>query len=370
MKIPLFRPFYSKVCIENILSGINKILNSGNLMMGEFKDKFENLFCEKLGIPYSVSVNTCSTALTICLNFFDVNNHDVLVPSGSFITSISSIIFAGGNPVLVDMNPQTLSFELDDLKKKLTTRTKGIVWVHLTGVISPEFKEIVEFAKKHGLFLIEDAAHALGAHVNGKHAGTIGDAGCFSFYPTKIISAGTGGMIATDNIRLRDFAEQMRLFGKNLKTGEVENLGNDWFLDEIRACVGYYQLNELDANMSDRRRIAEIYSERLTKIPQISTLNLPQGNFPSFYQYPVFFNEKINRQKVISNLKMNYEIEAKGIYKPCHQEKVFQKYDDKTLSNTEKTLDSSLCLPIYFGMNEEDVFYVIEAIKKEVLQVS
>ena len=365
MNLPLFKTYFSDDCRQKIVSDINNILNNGQLMMGPFKDKFERLFCETIGIPHAISVNSGTTALTICLQYFDVAGKVVLVPSGSFVTSISSIIFAGGKPVLVDMNPETLSFDLNDLENKISSETKGMIWVHLTGLISPEHQKIKDLAKSHNLFLIEDAAHALGASVNGSYAGTLADAGCFSFFPTKIITSGTGGMITTQDNNLKSFAEKMRLFGKDPQSKEILHLGNDWFLNEISACVGYHHLSELRNGISKRRDIANKYFIALNRIPGISMLNVPEGNLPTYYQFPVFLDESINRQELIDSLKQKYQIDTKGVYRPCHEEKVFTKYNDGTLNKTEYALNRSLCLPMYVQMTDDEISYVTDSFIQE-----
>jgi perosamine synthetase len=352
MKIPLFKTHFTDSCRLRILSDMETILGSGHLMMGPYKDQFEQLFSETLRVPHAVSVNSCTTALTICLKYYDVADFDVLVPSGSFITSISSILFAGGRPVLVDMNPETLSFDLDDLERKRTPRTKGIIWVHLTGFITPEYEKIVDYSKVNDLFLVEDAAQALGAKVDGLCAGSIGDAGCFSFYPTKIITTGTGGMITTKDEGLRNYARKMRLFGKDLGTNEVVDLGNDWFLDEIRACIGYHQLSELSENISRRREIAQKYAGLLKTKMGMNLLNVPKENNPSYYQFPIFLDRAIDTQGLIEKLKNEYGIESKVIYLPCHKEKVFRKYDDGTLSRTEES--------------DREIEYVVDSLTREI----
>jgi dTDP-4-amino-4,6-dideoxygalactose transaminase len=137
------------------------------------------------------------------------------------------------------MNPETFSFDLEDLARKLTPNTKGVIWVHMIGIISQEYQKIVNFCRDHELFLIEDCAHAHGAEIDGKMAGTLGDAGCFSFFPTKVLTTGTGGMITTNNAELMVYAKEVRLLGRHIETGEIVHKSNDWFMDEIRACIGY-----------------------------------------------------------------------------------------------------------------------------------
>ena len=166
--IPLTKPYFSDKNIKKISNTIPEILKSGRLMMGKWNEKFEKSFSKNFGSKYTISTNSCTTSIQIALEFYKVKGYDVLVPSGSFQSGISAIKWSGANPILVDMNPKTLSFSLEDLKKKVTSKTKGIIWVHVTGVISSEYKKIIKFAKSKNLFIIEDCAHALGSSIDGK----------------------------------------------------------------------------------------------------------------------------------------------------------------------------------------------------------
>ncbi len=364
IRIPLFKPYFPPESRRAILDDLDQVLASGRLMNGPFQARLEESFGRAVGAPHAVSVNSCTTALTVCLRYFGADGADVLVPSGSFVTSVSSILFAGGRPILVDMNPATLSFDLADLERKLTPRTKGLVWVHLTGVISPEYAEVIRFAGDHGLFVIEDCAHALGASIDGRPAGSLGDAGCYSFYPTKIITSGTGGMITGADADLAAFAREMRMFGKRAEDGEIVRLGNDWFLDEIRCCVAFHQLEGLATNLAARRAVAADYYRGLGDVPGLTMLDHPSGAQPSFYQFPVFLAGGEERDRVRDELKQTHGIETKGIYKPTHREIVLQKYDDGRLARTEQTLDRSLCLPIYPDLTAEQVGEVIGRLRQ------
>ncbi len=365
MSIPLTRPYFSELSRKAILEDMDGILCSGRLITGPFQEKLETLFKEKMGMTNAIALNSCTTSLTVCLKYFDIRDREVLVPSGTFITSVTSILFAGGIPVLVDMNPETLSFDVNDLRRKITSRTKGIVWVHLTGRISAEADEILSLAKGKGLFVLEDCAHALGATIKGTPAGGLGDAGCFSFYPTKIISSGTGGMIATNNDELADFACSMRSFGKTKKTGDLEKLGGDYFLDEFRACVAYHQLEELEDLIAMRSEIANIYRRLMKKIPNIILPSDQKDMSHSYYQFPIFLKNRSVRKKLRTALMEKHGIECKKIYRPSHTFSIIRYLDDGSLDNTEETLERSLCLPIFPGLREEDVTKVVGSIKQE-----
>ncbi|MBT5107701.1 MAG: DegT/DnrJ/EryC1/StrS family aminotransferase [Rhodospirillaceae bacterium] len=361
-KYPLARPYFSKSLREKICADIDGVLESGQLMMGPFQDKFERAFAELAGTPHAVSVNTCTTALTICLQYFGAKDHEVLVPSGAFVTDVSAVLFAGGTPVLVDMNPETLSFDLEDLERKRTGKTKGVIWVHLTGVISDEYREIMAFAKKHDLFLLEDAAHAHGGEIDGHKAGSLGDAGCFSFFPTKVLTSGTGGIITTSDEKLKQFATEQRLFGKNQETGDIDKLGNDWFLDEIRCCVAYHQTRNAGDIVSHRRRLAAAYDDALANQPGVRCLNIPSGSKPAYYQYPVFVDSGLDIGVIQSRLASEFSVQAKPIYLPTHQEAVFQEFDTGTLKNTEQALQRSMCLPLHLDMTTDDVKSISDAL--------
>jgi dTDP-4-amino-4,6-dideoxygalactose transaminase len=365
MSIPFTKPYFSAEARREILMAMDNILSSGRLMLGEYTDKLESGFATYIATANAVTTNTCTTALQICMMHYDVRGYEVLVPSAGFITDVSVVKWAGGTPVLVDTDPATLSFDLDDLKRKLTPRTKGIIWVHLTGLISPAWREIVAFAREHGLFLIEDCAHAHGASVNGNKAGALGDVGCFSFYPTKVMTTGTGGILTTNDPALAASAREIRNFGRKGGVGNVVREGNDWFLDEIRACLGYFQLRDLDSGLARRREIADLYGRRLSGLPGLRFLKIPKDHLPAWYHYTVFVHASIDYERLANALKEKHGIPTKPIYLPLHQELIFRDLDDGSLRQTEKALNRSLCLPLYVEMQDAQVECVVAALTSE-----
>ncbi len=364
--IPLSKPHYPADLRKTIAADIESILESGRLMSGPWAKNFEERFAGITERNYAVSLNSCTTALQIALNFAGVSGRGVLVPAGSFITDISAVQFAGGRPVLVDMNPETLALDLGDLARKITPETRAMIWVHLTGAIASDYEAILEFAVRHDLFLIEDASHAHGASIDGRPAGSFGDASCFSFYPTKVLSSGTGGMLTTDNPDIARYAREMRMFGKQEGTGEIIHRGNDWFLDEIRACVGYHHAGVLGEQVAHRRMIAGRYFEALANHPGLRLLDPLPGSKPAWYQYPLFLNAGIDRAAMIEAMKEKYGIEVKGIYKPTHHEEIFRSLDDGTLKVTEEVLDRSLCLPMHAEVSEADADRIAAAVASEI----
>ena len=180
------------------------------------------------------------------------------------------------------------------------------------------------------------------------------------------MTSGTGGILLTDNDALAKFAREMRIFGKEAETGEIIHLGNDWFLDEIRACIAFHHAGELQTQVARRQAIAARYQHGLTNQPGLRLLDVPEGSEPAWYQFPIFLDDGIDREVLSKCLKAKHNFEAKGIYKPTHQEKVFQYLDDGTLKKTERMLARSLCLPMHVGLSDADADAIASATAAEI----
>jgi perosamine synthetase len=366
--LQISKPYFSDTQSRNILAGISTILASGRLINGPFGAELESKFAARFGTRHAIAVNTCTSALQICLSYLEASGGEVLVPAASFTTDVSSVRWSSARPVLVDIDPETLSFDLADLERKTTKNTRGVLWVHLTGLIAPNYKRLVTFAKDRGLFLLEDCAHAQGARIDGMYAGAIGAAGCFSFFPTKLMTCGVGGMITTNDSALDRFAREMRFFGRSLSGGpEVEREGNDWLLDEFRACVALAQLEEFDLMLARRRAVAQLYDRALANQPGLSLVQAGSGDH-AYYQYAILLDERLRAEEISKALKLKHNIEAKKIYHPLHQEKIFREYDDGTLKLAERTMNRSLCLPMHPGVSDDDANRAAAALVDEIRQ--
>lgn len=363
--IPFAKPFFSLKSQEKILAGVAEILKSGCLINGDFSKNLEQGHRTLVQTTEAVSLNSCSTALQICLQYVGISNCEVLVPSGAFVADLNVVFQAGGLPVLVDMNPETLSFNINDLKKKLTKKTKAIIWVHLTGSISSEYEEIISFAKENNLFLIEDCAHAHGAKIDGLNAGSLGDAGCFSFYPTKILTSGSGGVLTTNKKDLANYARTVRFYGRNAEDNEVTEVGNNWYMDEVRACLAFYQLEDLVEHLNRRRHIAMRYKKNLEGQENISNVLLPNNSKPSYYQCFFMLHSRINFSSLKKLLKEKHGIPVKNIYRPTHEEPIFRRLNNGSLQMTEKTLHQSLCLPLFYELTDAKIDEISNAVIEE-----
>lgn len=359
--IPLTKPWLPADMKENILKDISKVIDSGKLILGANADLLESSFASLTESNEAISVSSATTALQIVLRYANVAGGEVIVPAASFITDVSAIQMESAKPILVDIDKETLTFDLEDLKNKINPNTRAIIWIHLVGYIGKDYKKIQDIAKQNNIFLIEDCSHAHGAKIDNKPAGSLGDAGIFSFYPTKILTSGTGGIITTNNKKLAKTARSLRVFGKDSETNEVVLQGNDWILDEFRCSICYNQFLFLENNLKIRRNIAKKYISSFKEINCFKLLKIPENIEPSWYQFPIFLNDNIN-PLAISNYLIEAGISTKKIYKPVNEEKIFEEIYNDNLIVAKKTLDSSICLPMYVDLSNSDQDYIIEKI--------
>lgn len=374
MDIPSTRPFFSQEDIEAISKEVSLILGTGRLILGPYTQNFEKQFREYCGVKYAIAVSSCTSALEITLRYFNVKDKEVIVPTNTFIATSNAVIYAGGTPILVDIKPETLCLDPNEILKKITVKTKGVIVVHLAGLPCPDTEKIGQFCHENGLFMIEDAAHAHGALLNGRKTGSLGSAGCFSFYPTKDMTTGTGGMITTDDDQLADFAVSLRHHGAGKGTSNTENLnfianlGNDWLMDEISALLGLYQLKVLEANVTRRNEIAQRYADALANTEGVKLFQVPQNIRHSYYKYPILLSGSINKRKLIEKMKSTFNIVIGSAYDPpCHLQPIYQQLFGLTRGMfpvAEEILERTCCLPMYRQITIEEIDYVLASLKE------
>lgn len=305
--------------------------------------------------------------LRIALRYFGVKEKEVIVPTNTFIATSNAVIYSGGYPVLAEIQPDTLCLDPADLLKRITARTVGVIVVHIAGLPCPEIDEIQDICGERGLFLLEDVAHAHGATINGRKAGSIAHAGCFSFYPTKVMTTCTGGMLTTNDERLADFARSLRHYGVGAGLHHIVNLGDDWLMDEISALLGIYQLKALEANISRRNEIARRYAKALRDTKGIELLNVPGHIRHSYYKYAVRLSPDIDKRKLIENMQSSNNISLGSIYDPpCHLQPVYQKlfgFCQGAFPVAEEILKRTCCLPMFQQMTDEEVEYTLQSFK-------
>ncbi|MDR1993570.1 MAG: DegT/DnrJ/EryC1/StrS family aminotransferase [Nitrososphaerota archaeon] len=365
-------PYFDTENINGIINEIKATLKSGTLIDGPHVHAFEKNFAQYTQTKHAIALNSGTAALEIMLRFFGVEGKEVIVPTNTFVATPTSVLLCGGKPVFVDINAKTLCIDPEDVKRKFTSKTAGIIVVHIAGLICPEINELKNFCRNNNLFLIEDAAHAHGATIDQKKSGNLCDGGAFSFYPTKVMTTGQGGMITTNNSEMAVVAQKMRDHGLNSERIMVM-LGDNWCMSEITAILGKYQLANLERFIERRNEIAKHYTCSLSKTDSISLFQTPKNIRHSYYKYPIKLNN-IDRNKVILVLKKDFGIDTGGIYyPPCHLHPWYLsnfKTQKNSLPVSETVLKDVLCLPIHLGLTNKTVDYIIDSLNTCLLRLS
>lgn len=362
------QPFFNEKYKKRIAGDIDKILSSGRLIFGPFTSRFEEAFSRYHKCSHAIAVHSCSAALEITLRYIDVKGFEVIVPTNTFVATAFAVLRSGGKLVLCDIESEYCGLSLSVLKTKITSKTKAVIIVHIGGYMVPWLTEIKEFCKKKSIVLIEDVAHAHGARLDGKLAGTFGIAGCFSFYPTKIMTSGVGGCILTDDARLAGFARSLRHFGEGKGLGDIRHEGCNWIMDEFRAVIAYYQLMALSGNLKKRRQIAGWYSEEFRGIKGICPVKVQRTQEPAYYRFLSFLELGHKKGSVLKSLRKDYYIEAGSLYDPpVHRQPYFSRefhYRPKDFPVAEEVLSRQIAFPMHPSLTHEDISYIAKALKE------
>ena len=362
---------------KNIInSKINKSLNSGQIFFGNELSNFEKKFTKKNRSKYGVAVGSGTDALFIALKSLGIKRGDeVITAANTAIPTISAIKSTGASPKLVDIGNDYL---IDPLKieKEITNKTKVIIPVHLYGQTC-EMEKIIKISKKYKLKIIEDCAQSQGAKYKNRFCGTIGELGCFSFYPTKILGAyGDGGFILTNNYNLYKKIKRIRFYGietvdkrnKYLNKYYSNEDGINSRLDEIQAGILNFKLSIIEKLIARRRHLASLYFKEL-----ISTeLKLPIIRKYSDHVFHLFTIYHPRRDEIVKKLK-ELSIETKIIYPyPIHKMNAFKKIfkNNKRLKNSEVKSKGIFCLPIYPELKDKEVIRVCNSIKRILAKIA
>lgn len=358
------RPYFYKSDIEKILNDIAVALECGQLRNGRNLKLFQQKTAEYLGIKHAVALDSDVSALETALNYYKVKGKEVIVCTNSFISIPNSVLYAGGKVVFTDINQKTLSMDVDNLKQNITSNTCGVIVTHIAGFPHPNLKEIQDLCREKSLFLIEDATHAFGASINSKKVGTFGDASIFAFTPTKVITTGEGGMLATQNDELAEYAQLYSYYGSGPGKTNFENLGRHMLLPEVSAIIGIHQLNHIEEFIEIRNRIAEIYDEAFNRTPGLSVLTLPKSYRCSYYKYPLILNQKIPKETFTEALKKQGIETGTVFYPPCHMQPLYkQSVSGRPLVVSEDVLKRTVTLPMHAALNDLEVLDVVESVK-------
>jgi dTDP-4-amino-4,6-dideoxygalactose transaminase len=352
-------PLVRIVIEEDVKKAVEKVLDSGIFVLGEETKRFEEEFSRYIGVRYGVATSSGTTSLFLILKALNIGDGDeVLVPGYTFIASISPILHFGAKPVFVDIDPETYTLDIDDLRRKVGEKTKAVIPVHLFGH-SVDMDPLLEVARKHGLYVIEDAAEAHGGEYKGKRLGSIGDVSFFSFYPSKNMSVyGDGGMVVTND---PDLAEKVRLLRHHGQVGrdEYRYLGYNMKMSEIHAAIGRVELKKLDKRNKVRRRLAGVYREELGE-----TVDNPVEREWAYHVYHLYVIKARSRDKLYNYL-LERDIGCAIHYrKPAYRHRILGVNTNLKLKGSEYAAEKSLSLPMSPYLEEEEISYIAGEIKK------
>jgi dTDP-4-amino-4,6-dideoxygalactose transaminase len=350
-----------------IAERIQEVLSTGQLTLGKYGAEFEQKFAQFCGTRHAIAVNSGTSSLEIILRALGVEGKDILVPTNTFFATAAAVVHAGGRPVLVDMDPESFAVRPEDLEKRLTLKTAGLIVVHIGGIVSRRMPELQEWAAKKGLWLVEDAAHAHGSSYKGVRAGAFGLAGSFSFYPTKVMTSGEGGMIVTSDNRIADEARIYRDQGKASFTQNAHiRMGYNWRMSEPHAIIGLKHLERLPAMINDRQKIASVYNRELRSFNGLTTVVVSAEGVCNYYKYLVVLKQRQDRKALKTLLREKYGVSLAGeVYEePLHKQPVFEAYVSRALPVSEDYCARHLCLPVFSGMEEADAHHVLQALKE------
>ncbi len=344
---------------------IDQSLQDGSLTLGQRTRDFEEAFALRHNVPHAVAVSSGTSAIEIILRTLDVKGREVVIPTNTFFATAAAAIHAGGIPRLADVSPETLALSPETLEAALTSQTAAVILVHIGGFISPDIDAIRSICERRGVVLIEDAAHAHGASFDGRAAGTFGHAAAFSFYPTKVMTSGEGGMIVTGDEGLRDEAIVYRDQGKaGFLGGDHIRMGYAWRMSELHAAVGLIHLSHLNDAIATRRRVAARYDEALAHMSGCQSLSIPGASVSNFYKYVVLLDPGIDRAELKREMSEGMGVSLSGeVYaSPLHRQPIFADLGRNSFPVADDVCARHICLPVHSDMTDDEADYVVESL--------
>jgi len=358
-------PYFPPEEQEWLTNELREIMN-GQLAMGPRVARFEKEFAAYCDAPYGIVFPSCTSSMEAALIALGVGPGDeVLVPVETFIATGMVVSLVGARPVFTEISASTFSMDFDDAWSRVTDRTRGAIVVHFGGFISPDLPAFVQKMHDSGRFVIEDAAHAPGAELNGNKAGSLADAGCFSFYPTKIMTTGEGGMLVTHREDIAKTARSLQNRGRDMNNPLESYIlpGRNNRFTEIAAAMGLSQLRCLPEFLRRRRRVAAIYDEVLLESELFVPLIAADKSAPAYWRYVATPSLKIDRQLLRERLAADGITIDWAYDPPLHLQPVFREmFDIKPglLPKSEEILSRHICLPVHAQMRDVDAQFVAE----------
>ena len=362
-RLPIAAP--TLPALDTVLERLRDIWNSGVLTNGRTVAEFEAAIAERLPGRHVVAVNSCTAGLMLALRTMDVRG-EVLLPSFTFTATAHAVVWNGCTPVWVDCDPDTFNIDIDDLQRKITSNTRAIIAVYVSGN-PPRIAELEAIARHHGLKLILDAAHALGSQVSGTPAGCFGDAEVFSLSPTKTITTCEGGLVS---VRDPEVARRLRIGRNYANPGNYDSefVGLNARMSEVHALVGLASLPALEANIAERQRLVATYEGSLQRIPGIRLQHVAAGDVSACKDFSVrivasaFGADRDTVRQALTEAG----IETRTYFDPpVHRQTAYRAWrlGSGGLPHTDTVAAEVLNLPLFVGLTERDIERVVQCIQ-------
>ena len=370
-KIPYSIVDLSSKDYQNIIN----VIKSGWLAHGKSSVRFEKEFSKFTKSKYSITMSSCTAGLHLSCIALDIKKGDeVIVPAQTHAATAHSVEYTGAKAVFADIDIETGNISINDIKRKISKKTKAIIPVHIAGK-SCDMNSLLKIAKKHKLKIIEDCAHGLGSYYKNKHVGNFGSTGIFSFYPTKQITTGEGGMLITNNKSLFNKISKLKAFGidnppqlrKKPSVYDIKYLGFNYRMTDFQSAMGLSQLLNYRDYLKIRKANAQTYHKNLKKIKNIF---LPKySNQDSFFVFQIFFKTKKIRDNIAIILKKNnigYGIQYATPVPLLSYYKKKYNYQDSEFPNSKKYSNTCISLPIHQKITQKQIIYICDIIKKNI----
>jgi perosamine synthetase len=365
LQVPSARVVFPATDRAEIAAAVAEILGSGALTLGPYTQRFEAAFAAAHASPHAVAVASGTAALDIILRAVGVRGRDVVVPANTFYATAAAVLQAGGRPVFADVDAATFALSRSTLEASLTPDTAAVVLVHIGGLISPQVDDLRALCEERGIALVEDAAHAHGSTFGGRFAGSFGVAAAFSFYPTKVVTCGEGGMVLTGSDVLAQEAQIYRDQGKGAFTANHHvRLGSAWRMSEPHAATGLVHLRRMGGFITRRREVAARYDKALAGLSGMQPLAEPPGCRSNIYKYIALLAPDLDRASFRSGLAERYQVHLSGeVYDlPLHRQPVLAEYAGPPLPVAEDLAARHICLPVHSDMTDSEVDQVLTAV--------
>lgn len=373
-------PFYQPSITEREIRAVVQTLRSGWLTTGPKTKKFEKRFARYVGAKHAVALNSCTAGLHLALVASGVGPGDeVIVPTYTFAASAETVIHAGAKPVLVDSESDTLNLSVAEVEKEISPRTKAVVAVDIAG-LPCDYAALQPVVKKQGIHLIDDAAHALGASYDGRMVGTLADLTAFSFYATKNLTTGEGGMVTTDNQELAEKISLLSLHGMSRDAWKRYRTGGSWYYElldagfkynftDLQAALGLPQLARLRTLQAQRRALATLYDRELGDLPEVRLPAQKKGRVHAWHLYIIRLRLeqlKIDRNQFIHELTRR-RIGTAVHFIPLHLHPYYRErygYQPEDFPVAHDNYQRAITLPLYPRMTRAMVCYVAGAVRE------